>query len=196
MTDERSFIGAILANPGDDVPRLIYADWLEERGDPRAEDLRLEMHHRALCSRPATRYEEKTRIALASRRLEELRSELDEDWLVEMDHATIENCNDNRCRQRWELLSLTDTCRVRQCGECGKRVFHVASMEEYWQRRHAGVLVARYSHVSLRSIDSALRILVPPGHSMAMPQSLALSGPRRVGFWRRLHAYVRRRALG
>ncbi len=28
-------LGAILANPGEDGPRLVFADWLSERGDPR-----------------------------------------------------------------------------------------------------------------------------------------------------------------
>jgi uncharacterized protein (TIGR02996 family) len=35
LTDE-AFLRAIRANPADDAPWLIYADWLEERGDPRA----------------------------------------------------------------------------------------------------------------------------------------------------------------
>ena len=33
MTEDEAFIRMIVANPGDDAPRLIYADWLEERGD-------------------------------------------------------------------------------------------------------------------------------------------------------------------
>jgi uncharacterized protein (TIGR02996 family) len=39
--DEDAFLRAILASPHDDAPRLIYADWLEERGDPRGEYIRL-----------------------------------------------------------------------------------------------------------------------------------------------------------
>src|SRR5262245_5497001 len=35
LTDE-AFLQAIRANPEDEAPWLIYADWLEERGDPRA----------------------------------------------------------------------------------------------------------------------------------------------------------------
>lgn len=33
MPDRRSFIDMIRANPADDGPRLVYADWLEERGE-------------------------------------------------------------------------------------------------------------------------------------------------------------------
>ena len=37
-----AFERAILAAPNDDAPRLVYADWLDERGDPEfAEALRL-----------------------------------------------------------------------------------------------------------------------------------------------------------
>jgi uncharacterized protein (TIGR02996 family) len=42
MTDEDAFIQALLAAPGDTSVRLVYADWLDERGEcPRAEYLRL-----------------------------------------------------------------------------------------------------------------------------------------------------------
>jgi len=41
MTDERAFLKAILEKPDDDSRKLVYADWLEEQGDPRAEYLRL-----------------------------------------------------------------------------------------------------------------------------------------------------------
>jgi uncharacterized protein (TIGR02996 family) len=37
MTHEEAFLQALLENPGDDLPRLVYADWLIERGDPRGE---------------------------------------------------------------------------------------------------------------------------------------------------------------
>jgi uncharacterized protein (TIGR02996 family) len=42
MTDE-AFLRDILANPGDDTPRLVYADWLEDHGEhDRAELIRVE----------------------------------------------------------------------------------------------------------------------------------------------------------
>lgn len=37
------FLETILDNPGDDGPRLVYADWLEEQGDPRAEFIRAQL---------------------------------------------------------------------------------------------------------------------------------------------------------
>ncbi|MCI0455434.1 MAG: TIGR02996 domain-containing protein [Gemmataceae bacterium] len=43
MTDEADFLQNILDNPDEDANRLVYADWLEERGDPRAELIRLQV---------------------------------------------------------------------------------------------------------------------------------------------------------
>jgi uncharacterized protein (TIGR02996 family) len=42
------FVSATLESPEDDTPRLIYADWLEERGDPRGELVRLQCARAAL----------------------------------------------------------------------------------------------------------------------------------------------------
>ena len=51
---EEEFIREILGNPKDDVARQVYADWLEEQGDPvasaKAEYLRTTVE---LADRPA-----------------------------------------------------------------------------------------------------------------------------------------------
>lgn len=36
MHDHSAFLAAIVASPDDDLPRLVYADWLEESGEPGA----------------------------------------------------------------------------------------------------------------------------------------------------------------
>ena len=43
MTDATAFILAIHAAPHDAAPRLVYADWLDERGDPRGEFIRVQV---------------------------------------------------------------------------------------------------------------------------------------------------------
>src|SRR5438552_114024 len=40
--EEAAFLRLIAAAPDDDAPRLIYADWLEERGDPRGSFIRVQ----------------------------------------------------------------------------------------------------------------------------------------------------------
>jgi uncharacterized protein (TIGR02996 family) len=42
MSHEEGFLRAILETPDDDGPRLVCADWLAERGDPRGEFIRLQ----------------------------------------------------------------------------------------------------------------------------------------------------------
>jgi uncharacterized protein (TIGR02996 family) len=42
VAEEAAFLQTIVDNPDDDTPRLIYADWLEEHGDPRAEFIRVQ----------------------------------------------------------------------------------------------------------------------------------------------------------
>jgi len=41
MDEEAGFIAALLAEPDDRTVLLVYADWLDERDDPRAQLLRL-----------------------------------------------------------------------------------------------------------------------------------------------------------
>ncbi len=41
---EEALLAAVLADPGDDAPRLVYADWLDEHGEPeRAEFIRVQI---------------------------------------------------------------------------------------------------------------------------------------------------------
>jgi uncharacterized protein (TIGR02996 family) len=74
MSDEEAFLAAIKAEPTDRTLRLVYADWLEERGDSRAEYLRLEARAAGLTpshdDSPAVR-----------RRMVELRAHLPPAWL-------------------------------------------------------------------------------------------------------------------
>src|SRR5262249_39772943 len=61
--EEDAFIQALLTNPGDWALRLVYADWLEERGDResgrRAEYLRQDGRHNGFPSNPVNDAEER-----------------------------------------------------------------------------------------------------------------------------------------
>lgn len=63
MSDE-AFLRAIQDQPGDPLPRLAYADWLEERDDPRGEYLRLF-----------------ARVETALKRMATLRSGINTEWV-------------------------------------------------------------------------------------------------------------------
>jgi uncharacterized protein (TIGR02996 family) len=81
MIDEAALIQVILSTPHDDAPRLIYADWLEERGDCRGEYLRVQCQLARTWS-----YENQPASLLA--RAAELRRELDPAWLALMRRCT------------------------------------------------------------------------------------------------------------
>ena len=40
LAGERDWLAAVVADLADDAPKLVYADWLEERGDERSDFLR------------------------------------------------------------------------------------------------------------------------------------------------------------
>ncbi|WP_166831394.1 TIGR02996 domain-containing protein [Thalassoroseus pseudoceratinae] len=42
MHTDNEFFQAVLADPDDLIPRLVYADWLDEQGDPRGEFIRVQ----------------------------------------------------------------------------------------------------------------------------------------------------------
>src|SRR5215470_1619052 len=61
MPEQDAFLQAILAEPDDDGLRLMYADWLEEHGDPRGEFIRLQ------CALAGMRYDDPRRRGMDSR---------------------------------------------------------------------------------------------------------------------------------
>src|SRR3954468_18275467 len=49
MTHDDAFLRDIAAEPADDLPRQVYADWLDEHGDPeRAEFIRADVEYARL----------------------------------------------------------------------------------------------------------------------------------------------------
>jgi uncharacterized protein (TIGR02996 family) len=75
-----AFLGAILDDPADDSPRLVYADWLDEHGEPdRAEFIRLQCELEQLP-------EEDPRLPALARRERELRRRHAARWAGHLAH--------------------------------------------------------------------------------------------------------------
>jgi uncharacterized protein (TIGR02996 family) len=55
MSPDDAFLQAILENPDDDGPRLMYADWLTEQGNPRGEFIRVQCELHTLAADDARR---------------------------------------------------------------------------------------------------------------------------------------------
>ena len=52
MSEEQAFLEQLARDPLDDMTRQVYADWLQERGDPRGDYLRLEIELAGLRDGP------------------------------------------------------------------------------------------------------------------------------------------------
>ena len=135
MSDESAFLAQILSNPADDAPRLVYADWLEERGDPvslaKGRFLRLECE----IARPGLK---RGRRKALRKQLAELARPLDTAWLAVVSKLPIENCNvefEFQCPKRWEGLRATGEPAVRFCETCRKNVHYCETIQE--ARLHA-----------------------------------------------------------
>lgn len=74
MPSTSAFLQAILAAPEQDAPRLVYADWLEERGDPRGEFIRLQVALEHLPAGSSQRSE-------LDRRARELLAKHEAEWI-------------------------------------------------------------------------------------------------------------------
>ena len=78
MSDGEALLRAILDHPDDDAPRLVYADWLDENGQPeRAEFIRVQVQ---LARLPAD-HPDRPRLARTERRLLRIHHRIWSKWL-------------------------------------------------------------------------------------------------------------------
>src|SRR5262249_12254853 len=78
MAQDEGFLRAIIEEPDDIGLRLIYADWLEERGDPRGEFIRVQ------CQLYEMTHDDPHHPELKARE-EELLDVHEREWLGELD---------------------------------------------------------------------------------------------------------------
>lgn len=167
MTDEDAFLRKLLDNPADDVVRLVYADWLEEREElAKAEFLRLEAE---------TATAKKSRQARIKVRLQQLAATLDTSWLPIVSKIAIDRCGQIKrtglyriaqlasrvgsaprppvseltepefefeCPKLWENLKPTDDPAVRFCKGCRQNVHYCDTITVARQHAHQGRCVA------------------------------------------------------
>jgi uncharacterized protein (TIGR02996 family) len=142
MNEEDALIRQIMLHPSDDTIRDVYADWLEEQGDPRAVFVRLQVELNGLfkerdrqqiaIDRAGIR-RTRERIRLARSRLRNLRATIATDWLAQLDRTLIEHCSVRfqfRCPLQWADLQPTDASRVRFCNTCRTNVHYCTSVAE------------------------------------------------------------------
>lgn len=99
---ESAFLDALRDAPADRLARLAYADWLEERDDPRAELIRVEEEMRLLPVFADRFWELKPRR-------NELRAASPSEWLAELGYGTVvapvfRHGVPDGWRERWRLI--------------------------------------------------------------------------------------------
>ena len=126
--DEWAFLEEIRSGPDDETPRMVYADWLEARGDARADYLRLEQWLPRLEPGSEDRLD-------AQRRLRDLAQRLPAAWVASVARVPIENCERQalrfkfQCPMKWEQLRPTDDAGVRVCEVCREQVYYCDSID-------------------------------------------------------------------
>ncbi|MDB5306994.1 MAG: hypothetical protein JWO38_1196 [Gemmataceae bacterium] len=136
--EDKAFLRSIIDRPEDITTWLVYADWLADRDDPRAEYLRLQAE---LGREPANSPE----LERLEARVRELCATLDPVWIAIVDRPKIENCPSTfafRCPQKWEQLTPTRDETVRYCDRCREEVLYCRSLAEARQFADEGYCVA------------------------------------------------------
>jgi uncharacterized protein (TIGR02996 family) len=150
MTEEDAFLAAILAAPRDDTPRLVFADWLEERGDPRGELLRITTELEALEAAAAPpdmrgRLARVRRIGQLTRRWRELARPEHRAWLASLHRGPL-RCGgvpDGECPGRWDRLPPEEGRPfARYCRACTRWVRLCWSWREAVRGEGSGRVVA------------------------------------------------------
>jgi uncharacterized protein (TIGR02996 family) len=125
MNDE-AFLETIRQNPEDDAPRLVYADWLEEQGDLRAEFLRLEVQWARRRQSPLN--------SPVWKRMEQLRAKIDSNWLAWIERA-----------KRFSVYCSNDLCQTFATrGEIGKPLRFLVSGYNFFTHDFRGVAHGDY----------------------------------------------------
>jgi|SRR5262245_50726580 len=154
MSEEAAFLRAILVNPLDEAPRLVYADWLDERADPKSEQ-------KATFLRDLASLSTKRGKAPRSvwRRLTDAAMSLEPQWMAVVVKTDIEACAPkfrSRCPKRWEKVHATDDVRVRVCGECRKTVHYCDTLTDALNHTLHGRCVAVDIAIRRKPNDLAL----------------------------------------
>lgn len=155
-TEEQAFLDEILNSPGDDQVRLVYADWLEERGDDRSRYVRAEVEFSQLA--PDHAYYDEYQSALRT-----LQLDFDRAWVVLLARSPIENCPidfEFQCPKRWDKLAPTEEQFVRYCTECHRNVYHCQSIPEARLKSFLGECIAVDSSLAREPDDLAAPMLL------------------------------------
>jgi uncharacterized protein (TIGR02996 family) len=166
LTEQR-LLAAITSNQ-DAASRMVYADWLEQRGDGvRAEFLRLQ---ESLAAVSPEQLMDETVLARTAR-LRELAASIDMEWRYEVARPAVEGCATRfnfKCPREWGAMDETERKDVRHCNACNKHVYYAATVEIARRHVEAGACVV-VDIISRRTHGDLERRPVMMGGAMAPP---------------------------
>jgi uncharacterized protein (TIGR02996 family) len=130
---EQRFLLQLRDTPNDLEMRMVFADWLEERGFVnKAEVVRL------LADPPIDGSE-------AMRLLRQASQYLPPDWLAIVSRSPIERCAVSfafKCPLKWDALASTDAPTIRHCDRCDRQVHFCSSLDQVREHGAIGNCVA------------------------------------------------------
>ena len=160
MHDEDDFLRKLSETPADDTVRLVYADWLDERGDAesktKAQFLRVTV--RLMGTDSTSRLAE-----TKEKELQQLAATLPTDWLAVVSRLKVEGCGQksdrhlaNRtasyadvetlfefvCDKQWDEMTPTEDQDVRHCGQCKQNVHYCDTITVAREHAEKGHCVA------------------------------------------------------
>ena len=119
---ELDLLNAIAADREADAPRLIYADWLEDQGDPRGELVRAQCELERLPETCLRHWE-------LTRRTEELLADHQDEWMAEFVELGVSNRFSPLVRGCVERLAMPPQVFL----DSGKEIFELAPTLVAWQ---------------------------------------------------------------
>jgi uncharacterized protein (TIGR02996 family) len=138
--DEQALLQAMIADPEDDGPRLVYSDWLEEHGRlDRAEFIRIECELARMTLGSA---EYDTRAGVLRQRQVELRGQHEKEWVAEL------NLPKNRHCYCWFKRGMIASvwCTIRYFLDHGQTIFQAAPVETICFRRATAQNIRALDH--------------------------------------------------
>lgn len=159
MTDETGFLTMLSKTPADDLVRLVYADWLDERTTDEA--TQKAQFLRVLCQLQTNIRKRKATSKLRAK-LAELARPLPTEWLAVVSHLPIENCRANpqkrigmavihinppptfdyECPKEWSSLTATENPNIRYCTACEHKVYYSDTIQVARQHASRGRCIA------------------------------------------------------
>jgi uncharacterized protein (TIGR02996 family) len=155
MHDEDDFLRKLSETPADDTVRLVYADWLDERGDEeskaKARFLRVTVQLMGPIQRVGWR-------STREKELRQLAAKLNTDWLAVVSRLKVEMCGTKQaeerrrrmvsllfdfvCDKRWDEMTATEDNGVRFCEGCKEKVHYCDTITEAREHAEKGHCVA------------------------------------------------------